>query len=125
MSESRTPVERLDLLLAGLEDEVLRSETEKNVSPERLATMRAEIEARIRANVDRGQEREPRQDTGLHTPAAGARSMMARAMEKLGSWTGAPPRVRMAFSGARSEKAGKRKGGDADRGDGVPDDDGR
>ena len=53
MSESRTPVKRLDSLLAGLEDEVLTSEAEKDVSAERLATMRSEVETLIGASVDR------------------------------------------------------------------------
>lgn len=130
MSESRTSVERLDSLLAGLEDEVLTSEAEKNVSAERLATMRSETEALIRASVDhRAQEREPGRGTGA--PTVGARATVARAMERLGSWTGASvpggrpgasPRVRMAFSGDRPDKGRKSKGGDPGRGDSVPDD---
>ena len=123
MGESRTAVERLDLLLAVLEDEVLRSESEKDVSPELLATMRSEIEALIRADIDRAEERESGRGTGV--PAAGAWAMMARTMERLGSWTGASPRVRMAFSGARPKKAEKNKGSGADRGVGGPDDERR
>ena len=120
MSENRTPVERLDSLLAGLEDEVLTSEAEKNVSAERVATMRSETEALIRASVDhRAQEREPGRDAGA--PTVRARATVARAVERLGSWAGAiapgggpgvSPRVRMAFSGDRPEKGRKSKGGD-------------
>ena len=87
MSESRTPVKRLDSLLAGLEDEVLTSEAEKDVSAERLATMRSEVEALIVASVDRAEEREPGRGAGA--PTVGARVKVARAMERLGSWTGA------------------------------------
>ena len=129
MSESRTPVKRLDSLLAGLEDEVLTSEAEKDVSAERLATMRSEVETLIRASVDRAEEREPGRGAGA--PNVGARVTVAQAMERLGSWTGAiapgvgpgtSPRVRMAFSGDRPEKGRKSKGVDAGRGDSVPDD---
>ena len=129
MSESRTPVKRLDSLLAGLEDEVLTSEAEKDVSAERLVTMRSEIEALIRASVDRAEEREPVR--GAVAPTAGAGAKVARAMERLGSWAGASgfgagpdasPRVRMAFSGDRPEQGRKSKGGDAGRRDSVPDD---
>ncbi|MCY3820600.1 MAG: hypothetical protein OXH52_14765 [Gammaproteobacteria bacterium] len=123
MSESRTPVGRLDLLLAGLEDEVLRSEPEKDVSPERLTMMRSEIETQIRANMDRVEEQEPGRGTGV--PSARAWAMMIRAKERLGSWTGASPRVRMAFSGSRPKKAEKIKRSDANRGDGEPDDERR
>ena len=129
MSESRTPVERLDSLLAGLEDEVLTSEAEKNVSAECLATMRSETEALVRAGVDLGQERDPRQGAGA--PAVGAKATVVRAMERLGSWAeasapggrpGASPRVRMAFSGDRPDKGRKSKGVDPGRRDSVPDD---
>ena len=132
MSESRTPVKRLDSLLAGLEDEVLTSEAEKDVSAERLATMRSEVEALIRASVDRAEEREPVR--GAVAPTVGTRAKVARAMERLGSWVGASapgggpdasPRVRMAFSGDRPEKERKSKGGDAGRGDSVPEDERR
>ena len=133
MSESRTSVERLDSLLAGLEDEVLTSEAEKNVSAERLATMRSEIEALIGASVDRAEERQPGRGPGA--PTVGTRAKVAaRAMERLGSWAGASApgggpgasqRVRMAFSGDRPEKGRKSKGGDAGRGDSVPEDERR
>ena len=129
MSESRTPVERLDSLLAGLENEVLTSEAEKDVPAERLATMRSETEALIRASVDRAEEREPGQDASA--PTLGAKATVARAMETLGSWAGtsapggrpgASPRVRMAFSGDRPDKGRKSKGVNPDPGDSVPDD---
>ena len=125
MSESKTPMERLDLLLAGLEDEVLRSESEKNFSPEHLVSMRSEIESLIRANADRAQEWESGQSAGVPTATAGAKEIMARAMKRLGSLAGASPRVRMAFSGARPEKARKSKGGNVGTGDDVPDDERR
>ena len=122
-------MERLDSLLAGLEDEVLTSEAEKDVSAERLATIRSEVEALIRAGVDRAEEREL--GWGAGAPTAGARAKVARAMERLGSWAGASapgggpglsPRVRMAFSGDRPEKGRKSKGDDAGRRDSVPED---
>ncbi len=129
MSESRTPVERLDSLLAGLEDEVLTSEAEKDVSAERLATMRSEVETLIRASVDRTEERE--RVRGAGEPTVGTKARVARAMERLENWAGASapggvpgasPRVRMAFSGDRPEKGSKSKGGDAGRRDSVPED---
>ena len=129
MSKSRTPVERLDSLLAGLEEEVLTSEAEKDVSAQRLATMRSETEALIRASVDRAEERDLRQSSG--TPTVGARATVARAMERLGGWAGASvpggrpgasPRVRMAFSGDRPDKGRKSKGVDPGPADSVPDD---
>ena len=122
MRDSRTPVERLDSLLAGLEDEVLTSEADRGVSAEQLATMRSEIEALIGASVGRAEERELGRGAGA--PTVGTRAKVARAMEKLGSWAGisapgrgpvASPRVRMAFSGDRPEKGRKSKGGDAGR----------
>ena len=122
MSENRTPVERLDSLLAGLEDEVLTSEAEKDVSAERLATMRFEVEALIRASFDRSEERKLERGAGAST--VGAKAKMALAMERLGRWAGisapgggpdASPRVRMAFSGDRPEKGRKSKTGDAGR----------
>jgi len=130
MSESRTPMERLDSLLAGLEDEVLTSEAEKDVPAERLATMQSETEALLRANVARVQEWEPGRDAGA--PTVGASATVARAMERLGSWAGASvpggrpgasPRVRMAFSGDQPDKGRKSKSVDPSRGDySVPDD---
>ena len=116
MSRSRTSVERLDFLLARLEDEVLRSESKKKVPRERVATMRSEIESLIRTNADRVEELGSGQSAGV--PAA--RTIMARAMARLGSWTGASPRVRMAFSGTQSEKSKKSKDSDTDQGDSVP-----
>ena len=132
MSESRTPVDRLDSLLAGLEDEVLTSEADKDVSAEQLATMRSEIEALIGASVGRAEEREL--GRGADAPTEGTRAKVARAMERLGSWAGisapgrgpgASPRVRMAFSGDRPENGRKSRGGDAGRRDSAPEDERR
>ena len=61
MSDSRTPLERLDSLLAGLEDGVLRAtgvgggSRDSDASLERLATMRSDIEEIVRAKVDRAE----------------------------------------------------------------------
>ena len=129
MNESRTPAERLDSLLAGLEDEVLTSEADKDVSAEQLTTMRSEIEALIGAGVGPAEERQLGRGAGA--PTVGTRAKVARAMERLGSWAGisAPgpgpgtsPRVRMAFSGDRPEKGRKRRGGAAGRRDSAPED---
>ena len=129
MSESRTPVDRLDSLLLGLENEVLTSAAEKEVSAERLATMRSEIEVLIRASVDRVEERKPGRGAGA--PTVVAKATVTRAMERLGSWVGASapsdgpgasPRVRMAFSGDQPERGRKVKGGDSGREEGVTDD---
>ena len=132
MSKSRTAVERLDSLLTGLEDEVLTSETEKDISAERLATMRSEIEVLIEASVDQAEEQERRRSADA--PTAGTMAKVARAMERLGSLAGASalddgpgvlPRVRMAFSGNRPERRRKSRGGDAVRADSMPEDEHR
>ena len=133
MNESKTPVERLDSLLAGLEDEVLTSEADKDVSAEQLATMRSEIASPNREQfVGPTESQELGRDAGA--PTVGTRAKVARAMERLGSWAGisapgrgpgALPRVRMAFSGDRPEKGRKSKGGDARRTNSAPGDERR
>ena len=115
MTHSRTPRERLDALLAGIEDEVLRPGRtgpdilDQGGAVEDVGTMRSSIEALIEVRMGSGE------DTG------GARAKVTQAMERLGRWTGvvqggnrsgALPQARMAFSGDPSEELGKtaRKG---------------
>ena len=119
MSDSKTPRERLDALLAGLEDEVLRSHltgqrlADEGATTEDVGAMRSAIESLIHARTGDPERRlEPLRGAG----APGAKARVAQAMERLGRWAGvsqgegtggAAPRVRMAFSGEPSEKAGK------------------
>ena len=120
MSENRMHRERLDALLAGLEDEVIRSEEGRAFSGETMATTRvgatrSAIESLIRGQLGVSQGR---QELLLEQEAGGkgAKAKLARAMERLGRWVGvtqtedvvrAPPQVRMAFSGGRSRKRRK------------------
>ena len=122
MNDSKKAMERLDSLLADLEDDVLRSEPEKDVSSERMAEMRSEIETLIQANVERMEDPRRGESTGVLAPAGRTIEMMIRAFEKLENWTGASPRVRMAFSGERPKRSRKSKGGGADRVHRVQDD---
>ena len=119
MSDSKTPRERLDALLAGLEDEVLRSHrtgqllADEGVATEDVGAMRSAIESLIHARTGNPERRlEPLRGAG----APGAKAKVAQAMERLGRWAGAvhgggaggaAPEARMAFSGEPSEKLGK------------------
>ncbi len=121
MSDSRTPRERLDALLAGLEDEVLRADwarqhlAEESVATENVGDMRASIESLIHARTGAAQrQREPLHDAGDGTK--GAKAKVTHAMERVRRWAGveqdgrvasAEPRVRMAFSGEPSEEVGQ------------------
>ena len=117
MSNNRTHRERLDALLAGLEDEVIRSKDGWALSEETMATThvgatRSVIESVIRRRLGASEERQEllgEKEAG----GKGEQSKLVRAMERLGRWVGvtqtedvvrAPPRVRMAFSGGRSQK---------------------
>ena len=135
MSDSKTPRERLDALLAGLEDEVLRSHpagqrlADEGVTTEDAGAMRSAIESLIHARTGDPERRlEPLRGAG----APGAKAKVAQAMERLGRWAGAvqgggaggaAPEARMAFSGEPSKKLGKtarkatrRQRGGSDRG---------
>ena len=105
MTDSRTSRERLDALLAGLEDEVLRSDrtggrlADEGGGAEDVGAMRSAIESLIRPHVG---------------DAPGAKAKVTQAMARLGRWAwvvqdggplAAAPRVRMAFSG--KAKVGK------------------
>ena len=119
MSDSRTPRERLDALLTGLEDEVLRSDqtgqglADEGIATETAGAMRSGIESLILA---RAGGTEPRPGSLRGDGSREVKAKAAQAMERLGRWTGmgrdghatsAPLRVRMAFSGERSEKVGQ------------------
>ena len=121
MSNNRIPRERLDALLAGLEDEVLRPDqtgqrlADEGVATENVGVMRSSIESLIHARTD-GPERRQESLRGDSDGAKGTKTKVARAMERLGRWAGvaqsggatsAAPQVRMAFSGEPSEKVGK------------------
>ena len=115
MSDKQNARERLDALLTGLEDEVVRDEA---VAATDVETMRLEIEGLIEG----------------HVPGSGVAPVAARktghvkqkapgVMELLGRWAGlgqgagrrgATPRVRMAFSAER-----ERAEGGSDRGPGC------
>ena len=133
MSDMKTHRERLDALLTGLEDEVLRSggraqalleegEATMNVEPTRSA-----IESLIGAQLG-GPEGRHKSLLDDWTGTKGAKGMVARTVERLGNWANvrhaggivqASPRVRMAFSGEQSQKRGKVvRGAEKQRGQG-------
>ena len=135
MSDSRTSRERLDALLAGLEDEVLRSHrtgqrlADEGVAREDVGAMRSAIESLIHARTG-DPERRPEPLRGAVAP--GAKARVVQAMQRLGRWAGAVqggdvggemPEARMTFSGEPSEEIGKtarkatrRQRGGSDRG---------
>ena len=119
MSDRRTPRERLDALLAGLEDEVLRAQrtgqrlADEGVATEDVGAMRSAIESLIHARTD---DPEPRPEPLRGADAPGAKARVTQAMQRLGRWAGAVqgggaggavPEARMAFSGEPSEEIGK------------------
>ena len=120
MSGTRWPRERLDALLSGLEDEVLRSEqtgaapADEGDTVEDAGPLRSAIESLIRANSD-GVEQLADSVRGKGAGPSGAVAKVAQALERLHSWAGvragervarALPQVRMAFSGKGTEKRG-------------------
>lgn len=132
MSNDRTHRERLDALLAGLEDEVLRSEEERTISEAGIeatdvGATRSAIESLIRARLG-GRERRQQPSREAAADRQGAKDKVGRAMERLGKWAGvtqagtavgAAPRVRMAFFGGGSPKRGKSEtSAEKPRGDG-------
>jgi len=121
MRGRKSPVERLDLLLACLEDEVLRSESEKNAFTECTIAMRSEIEALIQANSNQTENSELEENAGMFE----ARGMTARMISEVTKWTDVSPRVRMAFSGTRPAKASKSEDRVASQDDIVSDDEHR
>ena len=119
MSNSRTPKERLNALLAGLEDEVLRSDqagqrlADEGVATENVGAVRSSIESLIHT---RAGGPEQRQESLRGDGTKGAKAKVAQAMERLGRWAGVAqgsgttsvaPQVRMAFSGERPAKVRK------------------
>ena len=139
MSETRTATERLDAMLAGLEDGVLRKgaadqvEMEETGAREGVETIRSDIEALIRSLSRPATGREPGRGVGVHALGVKAKAKVAETMARLGRTVGlgphaggesAAPRVRMAFSGARSETGEKEERKEARRRKGVPDDEG-
>ena len=121
MTHNKTPKERLDTLLAGLEDEVLRSDLaglhseDEDTARDAARVMRSSIESLIRApagSLDRRQQ--SLLDEGGRAKGLGAK--VAQLMERAGHWAGvtqsgrapglsAP--VRMAFSGEQPEEIEK------------------
>ena len=112
MNKERTARERLDSLLAGLEDEVLQRD---DTSATDITVVRSLVESAIETCMGAR--------TGHNEPPgrAEAKGMVARTVERLGRWAGtgeglvrsAAPRVRMAFSGEsgtveREQRRGKR-----------------
>ena len=96
MNNSKKAMERLDSLLMDLEDDVLRSEPEKDVSSERMAAMRSEIETLIQANVERIDEPRRGESTGVLAPAGRTMKCIGRSEGETGR--AASPRCDMAFS---------------------------
>lgn len=138
MSESRTATERLDAMLSGLEDDVLgtdaaeRVETDEAGAGERLEMIRSDIEALIGSRSRAATTPEPGRGMGRH--GLGAKAKVAETMARFGRRVGlgrqaggesATPRVRMAFSGARSETGESEERKDAGRRKVVRDDDGK
>ena len=91
MSDRRTPRERLDALLAGLEDEVLRAQrtgqrlADEGVATEDVGAMRSAIESLIHARTD---DPEPRPEPLRGADAPGAKARVTQAMQRLGRWAG-------------------------------------
>ena len=101
MKDTRNARERLDAVLTGLEDEVMRGEGSVGADVE---GMRAEMEALIERHGGRSASEAARASAG------GVKGKVAMAKELLGRWAGIGarnreralvPRVRMAFSGER------------------------
>ena len=118
MKDKRNARERLDALLTGLEDEVMRGEGCVDTDVE---AMRAEIEALIEMHVGA---------TRATSHAGDVKGKVTNAVELLGRWavmgqnglrSVLVPRVRMAFSGAKrgQDDRGSRKDrrGASDHGD--------
>ena len=112
MSTTSKPGDRLEALLTGLEDEVLRMDDRPALSPdEDGATMdidglRLSMESAIASAMDVTE----RQRDSSHHARKGPTGKVARALEFLGRWGGVRqdesrptgvPQVRMAFSGKR------------------------
>ena len=121
MTDHKGPREQLDTLLAGIEDEVLRlHQTGQRLADEGEATgdvgtMRSNIESLIYARAGDPEQRQASL-RGAGVSAKGTRAKVMQAMQQLGHWSGlvqdagasgAPPRVRMAFSGKPLEGVGK------------------
>lgn len=117
MSGTRWPGERLDALLTGLEEDVLRpvatgaEVTDGAGAKWDVQALRTRIEVLIEARageVRRGHKSE----YGEGTMPQGASAKVAAAMARLARWgrgqgaAQAAAQVRMAFSGERSEKGG-------------------
>ena len=110
MSDTRNARERLEALLTGLEDEVMRGEGCVDTD---VTGMRAEMEALIGKHLGATGRAE-----AAASGAGDARGKVADAVERLGRWAGAGqsamraalgPRVRMAFSGERESSEGGRR----------------
>ena len=117
MSDTRNARERLDALLTGLEDEVMRGEGCVDTD---VAAMRAEIEAVIGRHLGATGPAD-----AVASGAEDARGKVAGAVERLGRWADAGhgavraalgPRVRMAFSGAKPRRDERKNRGGGDSG---------
>lgn len=105
MNDRRDARERLERLLTGLEDEVVRGEGCVDTD---VAAMRAEIESLIKKHVS---------GPAAATIRAGdVKGKLTSAVERLGNWAGMGqrservalvPRLRMAFSGTKSDRDGE------------------
>lgn len=114
MNETRSAHERLDALLIGLEDEVMRGEGGVTIDPK---AMRVEIEALIDKHMGvAGAEH------AAMRKAVNVKGKVVSVVGLLGRWgrigqggvrSSLGPRVRMAFSGSKSGQDEERGGSDS------------
>ena len=106
MNDRRDARGRLERLLTGLEDEVVRGEGCVDTD---VAAMRAEIEALIEKHVSA--------PAAATIRAGDVKGKVTSAIERLGNWAGMGhrservalvPRLRMAFSGTKSDRHAER-----------------
>ena len=112
MSTTSKPQDRLEALLTGLEDDVLRLDDRAALSPDEdgattdIGELRLSMESAIASAMDVTE----RQRVSSHHARKGPKGKVARALELLERWGGVKrgekrstgvPQVRMAFSGKR------------------------
>ena len=121
MTHNKRSRERLDVLLAGLEEEVLQSDLAElrseaaGTAHEAVRAMRSNMESLIRA-ADGSSQRRRESPYSEEERAKGVSARVAQMLERVGHWAGiaqssrapdvlAP--VRMAFSGEQPDKTEK------------------
>jgi len=139
MRERRTATERLDAMLAGLEDGVLETGAAEEVGLEETSVregvemIRSDIEALVGSLSGSAPGREPGARVGARALGAKAKGKVAERLARLGRRVGLGPhagsesgtlRVKMAFSGSRSETGEKDARREASQRKGARDDEG-